>query len=150
MAGKHIILDLYEVDPNIMIKINNDGISVKEWNMLLNQKFKEANVNCLNVSWHNFNNEGAFTSLYLLSESHLSIHTWPEKSFIAVDIFTCGDSNIDILSEFIITYFNPGKKELKKFCRGNLQKIEEESNNSNSIKTNSSFVLSDMESVFYY
>jgi len=118
MVGKHVILDLYEVDPNNMIKINNNDISVKSWNILLQQKFKEANVNCLNVSWHNFDNSGAFTALYLLSESHLSIHTWPEKKYIAIDIFTCGNSNIELLTNFIIQYFNPSKKEIQTFTRG--------------------------------
>lgn len=33
---------------------------------------------------------GAFTALFLLSESHLSVHTWPEHCFVAVDAFTCG------------------------------------------------------------
>ena len=166
MAGKHIILDLYDVDPNIMININNDSISIKEWNMLLYNQFKQADVNCLNVSWHNFNNSGSFTALYLLSESHLSIHTWPEKKYIAIDIFTCGNSNIELLKDFIIKYFNPSKNEIKSFFRGNNIAKEEmitknESNNTNmnntntnnyvlSTKTKSSFNLNEMDSFIYY
>lgn len=159
MAGKHIILDLYDVDPNIMININNDSISIKEWNMLLYNQFKQADVNCLNVSWHNFNNLGSFTALYLLSESHLSIHTWPEKKYIAIDIFTCGNSNIELLKDFIIKYFNPSKNETKSFFRGNNIDKEEmisknETNNTNnyvlSTKTNSSFNLNEMDSFIYY
>jgi len=35
---------------------------------------------------------GGLTAVFLLSESHLSIHTWPEHSFVALDIYTCGNS----------------------------------------------------------
>ena len=146
MVGKHVILDLYDVEPIKMININNDGTSIHEWNILLGKKFKEANVNCLNVNWHNFNNSGSFTCLYLLAESHLSIHTWPENKFIAIDIFTCGNSNIDILTEFMIKYFNPVKKELKILSRGNKTQIEEISND----KKHNIFDLTNMESFLYY
>lgn len=50
-----------------------------------------AGANVLNYQWHQFEPHGV-TCLVLLSESHLSIHTWPEKGSAAVDIFTCGDA----------------------------------------------------------
>ena len=145
MVGKHVIIDLYEVDPNIMTNINNNDILTNKWNELIKQQLTNANVNCLNISWHNFNNNGAFTALYLLSESHLSIHTWPEKEYIALDIFTCGDSNIDLITDFILQYFNPGKKVIKNICRG----IEPTTTN-NLYNNNNHFDLNNMGSVLYY
>ena len=50
-----------------------------------------ADATTLNFQSHKFEPHGV-TCLVLLSESHLSIHTWPEKGSAAVDIFTCGDT----------------------------------------------------------
>jgi S-adenosylmethionine decarboxylase proenzyme len=73
----------------------------------------------LNISWHNFDNQGAFTALYLLSESHLSIHTWPEHNFIALDVFTCGKSDPKFIVDRIINYFSPKKYIINPLQRGN-------------------------------
>ena len=50
-----------------------------------------AGATVLNYQWHQFEPHGV-TMLVLLAESHLSIHTWPEKGSAAVDVFTCGDA----------------------------------------------------------
>ena len=42
------------------------------------------------------------TAMCLLSESHISIHTWPEKGEAAVDVFTCGESEPKIACDIII------------------------------------------------
>ena len=55
----------------------------------------EAAVECgatvLGESFHPFNPQGV-SGVVVIAESHLSIHTWPEYGYAAVDIFTCGDS----------------------------------------------------------
>ena len=48
-----------------------------------------AKATVLNVSMHKFSPVG-LTIIVLLSESHASIHTWPDKDYAAIDIFTCG------------------------------------------------------------
>ena len=48
-----------------------------------------ANGTILNETAHVFPNGGA-TFIYLLAESHMSVHTWPEKKFAAIDLFGCG------------------------------------------------------------
>ena len=50
----------------------------------------DANATVLNVTTHKFEPQGV-TSLILLGESHLAIHTWPELKRAMVDIATCGD-----------------------------------------------------------
>ena len=51
---------------------------------------KECNSTLLNLSVHKFEPVG-FTGIAMLAESHISIHTWPEKGMAVCDAFTCGD-----------------------------------------------------------
>lgn len=51
---------------------------------------KIANATIIGVSFHEFSPFG-ISGVVVIAESHLSIHTWPEYRYAAVDIFTCGD-----------------------------------------------------------
>jgi S-adenosylmethionine decarboxylase proenzyme len=123
--GKHIILDLHGANKNILQNINNSTYYL--FNEFIEHILQTANIHLLSKNVHFFNLvienvkiEGAFTALYLLSESHLSIHTWPEKDFIAIDIFTCGDCNINYIADKLIDYFEPKNKKLTLLNRGKL------------------------------
>jgi S-adenosylmethionine decarboxylase proenzyme len=126
-VGKHIILDLYEVNREILQNINTSSFYL--FNDFIEHILQTANVHLLskNVHFFDFNHEnkkidGAFTALYLLSESHLSIHTWPEKNFIAIDIFTCGNCDVEYIAQRFIDYFEPKSKKLTLLERGKKQK----------------------------
>ena len=41
--------------------------------------------------WHTFGGEGGVTALYMLSESHLTLHTFPEHGYFALNLYHCGD-----------------------------------------------------------
>lgn len=118
MIGTHFILDLFDVEN----KIFSNNLSKSNYHLFDNYvkaSLIENKMTILNDQVHHFGNlEGAFTSLYLLSESHLSIHTWPENNFIAVDIFTCGDCETKNIVNDIISYFKPGKHVIKNISRG--------------------------------
>jgi len=58
--------------------------------LMLYNAAKECNSTLLNLSVHKFKPQG-FTGIAMLAESHISIHTWPEKSMAVCDAFTCGD-----------------------------------------------------------
>ncbi|WP_152544553.1 adenosylmethionine decarboxylase [Actibacterium mucosum] len=49
-----------------------------------------AGATVLECSFHHFGGAGGVTGVVLLAESHISIHTWPESGFAAIDIFMCG------------------------------------------------------------
>jgi S-adenosylmethionine decarboxylase len=51
---------------------------------------KEAKATIIDISFHEFSPFG-ISGMVVIAESHLSIHTWPEYAYAAVDIFTCGD-----------------------------------------------------------
>ena len=66
---------------------------------ILNNICKKYNFTILNKSEHLFSPQG-FTIIYLLSESHISIHTFPENQYLAFDIYTCRNyDNDDIYKE---------------------------------------------------
>ena len=126
-VGKHIILDLYEVNDEILQSINTTTLYI--FNDFIEHILKTANVHLLskNIHFFDFNHEnkkidGAFTALYLLSESHLSIHTWPEKNYIAIDIFTCGNCDVEYIAQRFIDYFEPKNKKLTLLERGKFKK----------------------------
>ena len=58
---------------------------------MLDNAAKLANAKVLNLISKKFEPQGV-TAIALLAESHLSIHTWPEAHYSAVDIFTCGQN----------------------------------------------------------
>ena len=58
--------------------------------MCIRDRAKGAGATLLNLITHQFQPQGV-TGLALLAESHISIHTWPESGYAAIDVFTCGD-----------------------------------------------------------
>lgn len=67
---------------------------------MLEQAAIIAGANILETISYKFEPQGV-TALCLLSESHISIHTWPEEGCASVDVFTCGESNPDKGGAFI-------------------------------------------------
>lgn len=78
---------------------------------------KETKATIVDVSFHEFNPFG-ISGMVVIAESHLSIHTWPEYSYAAVDIFTCGDViKPEIAAQHLIERFeckNPSIVEMKR------------------------------------
>jgi S-adenosylmethionine decarboxylase len=71
----------------------------------------------LNKKFHQFDPQG-ITGFYLLSESHLAFHTWPEKGQISFDLYTCGDFTLGKkAADFVINTFSGYPYKLKKVCR---------------------------------
>ena len=69
---------------------------------ILNRAAKLANATVLNLISNKFEPHGV-TAIALLAESHISIHTWPESSYSAVYIFTCGQNMMpEVASQYLI------------------------------------------------
>lgn len=84
MDCKHCVLELYRADSAKL----NDASFVRQ---ALIDAAKAANATLIDVRTHSFSPQGV-TGFALLAESHISIHTWPEHNFAAVDAFTCGET----------------------------------------------------------
>jgi len=81
--GRHCILELYECDH---AKLNDEAFI----RTTITSSAKIAGATLINLVTHSFKPQGV-TGLALLAESHISIHTWPEIGYAAIDVFTCGD-----------------------------------------------------------
>ena len=93
--GKHLLLELYRCDYE---KLNDESFL----RCSLNRAAKLAKATVLNLISNKFEPQGV-TAIALLAESHMSIHTWPESNYSAVDIFTCGQNmSPEFASQYLI------------------------------------------------
>ena len=81
--GRHCILELYQCDH---AKLNDEAFI----RTTITASAKIAGATLINLVTHSFKPQGV-TGLALLAESHISIHTWPEIGYAAIDVFTCGN-----------------------------------------------------------
>ena len=65
------------------------------------EAINKTKLTLLDISAHKFQPQGV-TIVALLSESHISIHTWPENGSAALDVFTCGDTNPEIAMQDMV------------------------------------------------
>jgi S-adenosylmethionine decarboxylase len=82
--GRHLLIELYGCD----VAMLDDIAGIEEH---MRTAARKANSTVVNSTFHRFNPYGV-SGVVVIAESHLSIHTWPEYGYAAVDIFTCGDS----------------------------------------------------------
>ena len=93
--SKHFLLELYRCDCE---KLNDESFL----RCTLNRAAKLAKATVLNLISNKFEPQGV-TAIALLAESHISIHTWPESNYSAVDIFTCGQNMLpELASQYLI------------------------------------------------
>lgn len=108
--GRHLILDLYDCDQGIL----ND---YEELQRLLEASLVMAKANVLRIFGEKFQPQGV-TLLALLSESHASIHTWPEIGYCAIDLYTCGNTTqTHRAAEFLKTKLKAKTSEEKELIR---------------------------------
>lgn len=109
--GRHVAVDTWGVEFELL---NNS-----EW---LQAQMVEAAEVCgatvMSVQAKQFEPQGA-TVLVLLSESHISIHTYPERGFAALDCYTCGETvDPQLAIEYLVSVLKPSKIHAVKIVRG--------------------------------
>lgn len=109
--GKHIILEMYGCPFELL---DNHDLIIETFERAV----KEAKMTLLGFESHKFEPQGV-TAVALLSESHMSIHTYPELGYAAADVFTCGDEGSpDKAMEILVDVFKPEKKSILYVPRG--------------------------------
>ena len=108
--GNHLLLELYGCNSEKL----NDELYLR---CQLNSAAKLAKASVLNIVSNKFEPFGV-TAIALLAESHLSIHTWPESQYSAIDIFTCGrNMKPTLASQFLIESLEASNHLLKTIVR---------------------------------
>lgn len=108
-AGTHLIVDLWEAS-------NLDDIDVVE--KALREAAAAAGATLLKLDLHCFTPSGGITGVAVLAESHISIHTWPERTYAAVDVFMCGDAKPHRSIRGLRQAFHPRTLTLSEHRRG--------------------------------
>jgi S-adenosylmethionine decarboxylase len=80
-----------------------------------------AGATTLEHRMHHFSPNNGVTGVLILAESHISIHTWPEREFAAVDIFMCGSARPEEAVAVLRERFAPKRMIVDEFKRGLIQ-----------------------------
>ena len=108
-AGTHLLVDLWGAtnldDPAIIDAALREGALA-------------AGATILHGHFHHFTPNGGVSGVLVLAESHISIHTWPERSFAAIDIFMCGICDPRRAIPVLERVFRPARTELDEQLRG--------------------------------
>lgn len=117
--GTHLLVELRDCNPAILKNL-------EEVRDALVDAAKEARATIVDISFHEFNPFG-ISGVIIIAESHLSIHTWPEHNYAAMDIFTCGDViKPEVAAVYLIKRFesrNPSIVEMKRGILSHTEKL---------------------------
>jgi S-adenosylmethionine decarboxylase len=108
-AGAHLIVDLYEAE-------RLDDIDHIE--ATLRRCVEEAGATLLHIHLHHFEPNGGVSGVAVLAESHISIHSWPERNYAALDVFMCGKAEPDKCIPVLRQAFKPGRVAVSELLRG--------------------------------
>jgi S-adenosylmethionine decarboxylase len=112
-AGTHLILDfwgatgLHELDR--MDQAMREAVAV-------------AGATLLHIHLHHFTPSGGISGVAVLAESHISVHTWPERNYAAFDIFMCGDAKPEMAIPVLKLAFSPERMVFSEHLRGVVNK----------------------------
>lgn len=108
-AGTHIIADFWNAQ---------DLDDLDRMESALREAAKRANATLLHLHLHYFTPNRGISGVAVLAESHISVHTWPEKGFAAFDVFMCGDAQPEKAIEVLEQALKPKRIRLNTYLRG--------------------------------
>lgn len=111
VLGRHILAEIYGCDERVL----NNRELIEE---IMVEAALGAGAEVREVAFHKFSPQGV-SGVVVISESHLTIHTWPELGYAAVDVFTCGDK-VDPWDacNYLTAKFNAGHMTATEVKRG--------------------------------
>jgi S-adenosylmethionine decarboxylase len=106
-----MLLELYDCDPEA---INN--LEVVKASMV--EAAKRAQATIVDVVFHEFNPVG-ISGVVVIAESHLTIHTWPEHRYAAVDVFSCGEVlQPELAADYLVEQLGAARASVVELQRG--------------------------------
>lgn len=108
-AGTHLIVDFWGAS----------GLDdLQRMDHALRQAVDAGGATLLHIHLHHFTVNGGISGVAVLAESHISVHTWPERDFAAFDVFMCGDAEPDKSIAVLERAFGPERVETHTCLRG--------------------------------
>lgn len=108
-AGSHVLVDLW-------------GARNLDDQELIEKALREIVDTCgatlLHIHLHRFTEGGGISGVAVLAESHISVHTWPERGFAAFDVFMCGQCDPENALPVLRRYFHPTEVKTDHHRRG--------------------------------
>jgi len=108
-AGTHLIVDLWGAE-------RLDDLAHVE--AALRNAVTAAKATLLHIHLHHFTPNRGISGVAVLAESHLSVHTWPENGYAALDIFMCGDADPQATIAVLRDAFKPERLSVEEILRG--------------------------------
>jgi S-adenosylmethionine decarboxylase len=107
-AGTHLLIDLFGA------RRLDDLKHIRE---TLKRCVEVAGATLLHIHLHHFTPNGGVSGVAVLSESHISIHSWPEVGYAALDVFMCGEAKPHMAVDVLKTAFKPDRVVVKELLR---------------------------------
>jgi S-adenosylmethionine decarboxylase len=108
-AGHHLIIDLYGAR-----RLDD----LKHVERTLKRCAEVAGATLLHTHLHHFTPNNGVAGMAVLSESHISIHSWPEANYAALDVFMCGETKPHLVIEVLRQAFQARDVVVKEHKRG--------------------------------
>ncbi|MEO0974957.1 MAG: adenosylmethionine decarboxylase [Pseudomonadota bacterium] len=108
-AGTHLIADLWGAS-------RLDDLDYME--QTLRDAVDAAGATLLHIHLHHFTPNAGISGVAVLAESHISVHTWPERDFAAFDVFMCGEAAPRKAIEVLEQAFSPTSMKVGEHLRG--------------------------------
>lgn len=108
--ARHFLVELFACDPELL----DDAAALRA---LLRAAAEAAGARVVAEVFHPFAPHGV-TGVVVIEESHLSIHTWPENGYAAVDFYTCGDVRPELAVELLSAQLRAARVEVLEIARG--------------------------------
>lgn len=108
-AGTHLIIDLWGAS-------RIDELPHVQETLI--KAAKDAGATVLSIDLHHFTPNNGISGVVVLAESHISIHTWPEENYAALDVFMCGDAKPERAIDVFKAAFKPAKTLVDTLRRG--------------------------------
>lgn len=108
-AGTHLVFDFWGASELDNLKIMEQA---------MRDSVTAAGATLLHIHLHHFTPNGGISGVAVLAESHISVHTWPERNYAAFDVFMCGDAVPHRAIDVLKSAFCPQKVEVIEHLRG--------------------------------
>jgi S-adenosylmethionine decarboxylase len=111
-AGTHLIIDLWGASR--LDELDHIETALRDC-------VEAAGATLLHIHLHHFTPNGGVSGVAVLAESHISVHTWPERDFAAFDVFMCGDAEPHKAVEVLRKAFGPDRVDVGEHLRGRME-----------------------------